>query len=288
MATALINGCNIWYEMAGSGQAIVFTPGGRSPGSMMSTIADEMSSDYLTVIHDRRNCGAADVIIAGEGSDQEIWADDMAEMIRQLNIGPAYLSGWSSGCRLSILTAIRYPELVKGLLLGWVTGGATAAERLAYQYYGQFIEAAEAGGMEAVSATEFFAERIAQNPGNREKLLNMDPGEFISVMSRWSTFFTEGAHLPVIGATEEELGAIKVPTVIVAGNDEVHTLTAAQNLHRLLPQSEFHDPPISTDEWDRLWVGPPEDLARVRAERAAPIFREFLARVEAAEPVPGD
>ncbi len=288
MATALINGCNIWYEMAGSGQAIVFTPGGRSPGSMMSTIANEMSSDYLTVIHDRRNCGASDVIIAGEGSDQEIWADDMAEMIRQLNIGPAYLSGWSSGCRLSILTAIRYPELVKGLLLGWVTGGATAAERLAYQYYGQFIEAAEAGGMEAVSATEFFAERIAQNPGNREKLLNMDPGEFISVMSRWSTFFTEGAHLPVIGATEEELGAIKVPTVIVAGNDEVHTLTAAQNLHRLLPQSEFHDPPISTDEWDRLWVGPPEDLARVRAERAAPIFREFLARVEAAEPVPGD
>ena len=288
MATALINGCNIWYEMAGSGQAIVFTPGGRSPGSMMSTIADEMSSDYLTVIHDRRNCGASDVIIGGEGSDQEIWADDMAEMIRQLNIGPAYLSGWSSGCRLSILTAIRYPELVKGLLLGWVTGGATAAERLAYQYYGQFIEAAEAGGMEAVSATEFFAERIAQNPGNREKLLNMDPGEFISVMSRWSTFFTEGAHLPVIGATEEELGAIKVPTVIVAGNDEVHTLTAAQNLHRLLPQSEFHDPPISTDEWDRLWVGPPEDLARVRAERAAPIFREFLARVEAAEPVPGD
>ena len=288
MATALINGCNIWYEMAGSGQAIVFTPGGRSPGSMMSTIADEMSSDYLTVIHDRRNCGASDVIIAGEGSDQEIWADDMAEMIRQLNIGPAYLSGWSSGCRLSILTAIRYPELVKGLLLGWVTGGATAAERLAYQYYGQFIEAAEAGGMEAVSATEFFAERIAQNPGNREKLLNMDPGEFISVMSRWSTFFTEGAHLPVIGATEEELGAIKVPTVIVAGNDEVHTLTAAQNLHRLLPQSEFHDPPISTDEWDRLWVGPAEDLARVRAERAAPIFREFLARVEAAEPVPGD
>ena len=288
MATALINGCNIWYEMAGSGQAIVFTPGGRSPGSMMSTIADEMSSDHLTVIHDRRNCGASDVIIAGEGSDQEIWADDMAEMIRQLNIGPAYLSGWSSGCRLSILTAIRYPELVKGLLLGWVTGGATAAERLAYQYYGQFIEAAEAGGMEAVSATEFFAERVAQNPGNREKLLNMDPGEFISVMSRWSTFFTEGAHLPVIGATEEELGAIKVPTVIVAGNDEVHTLTAAQNLHRLLPQSEFHDPPISTDEWDRLWVGPPEDLARVRAERAAPIFREFLARVEAAEPVPGD
>jgi pimeloyl-ACP methyl ester carboxylesterase len=255
---------------------------------MMRTIADEMSSSYHTVIHDRRNCGASDVIISGEGSDQEIWADDMAQMIRQLNLGPAYLSGWSSGCRLSILTAIRYPELVKGLLLGWVTGGATAAERLAYQYYGQFIEAAEVGGMQAVAATEFFAERVAQNPGNRERLLNMDTAEFISVMSRWSTFFTDGAHLPVIGATEEELAAIKVPTVIVAGNDEVHTLSAAQNLHRLLPQSEFHDPPISTEEWDRLWEGPPEELGRVRAERAAPIFREFLQRVESPEPVLGN
>ena len=228
------------------------------------------------------------MIIGGEGSDQEIWADDMAEMIRQLNIGPAYLSGWSSGCRLSILTAIRYPELVKGLLLGWVTGGATAAERLAYQYYGQFIEAAEAGGMEAVSATEFFAERIAQNPGNREKLLSMDPSEFISVMSRWSTFFTEGAHLPVIGATEEELGAIKVPTVIVAGNDEVHTLTAAQNLHRLLPSRSSTTRPYRRTSGTASGWGHRRTWPRVRAERAAPIFREFLARVEAAEPVPGD
>ena len=74
----------------------------------------------------------------------------------------------------------------------------------------------------------------------------------------------------------------------MAGNDEVHTLTAAQNLHRLLPQSEFHDPPISVEEWDRLWEGPPEELARVRAERAAPIFKEFLQRVEAAAPVAGN
>ena len=288
MATALINGCNIWYEVSGAGQAIVFTPGGRSGGDMMRTIADQMSPHYRAVIHDRRNCGASDVVIGGEGSDQEIWADDMAQMIRQLDLGPAYLSGWSAGCRLSILTAIRYPDLVKGLLLGWVTGGATAAERLAYQYYGQFIEAAEQGGMEAVAATEFFAERIAMNPGNRSRLLDMDTAEFIAVMRRWSTFFSEGAHLPVIGATEEELASIKVPTVIVAGDDEVHTLTAAQNLHRLLPHSEFHGPPIPRDEWDRLWEGPAEELARVRAERAAPIFIDFLHRIEAAEPVPGD
>ena len=118
--------------------------------------------------------------------------------------------------------------------------------------------------------------------------MNMDPAEFISVMKRWSTFFSEGAHLPVIGATEAELSAIKVPTVIVAGDDDVHTLVAAQNLHRILPQSEFHDPPIPRAEWDQLWGGPAEALSRVRAERAAPIFQGFLQRVEAGQPGPSN
>ena len=39
---------------------------------------------------------------------------------------------------------------MRGLLLWHVTGGAFAAQRLAQNYYTQFIEAAERGGMEAV------------------------------------------------------------------------------------------------------------------------------------------
>ena len=181
---------------------------------------------------------------------------------------------------MSLLTAIRHPQIVKGLLLGWVTGGTTAAEQLAYQYYGQFIEAAEQGGMEAVTQTPFFAERIQQNLGNRDRLLGMDVDDFTTVMRRWSTFFTEGAHLPVIGATEEELAAINVPTVIVSGDDDIHTPQAAQNLHRLIAGSEFHDPPIAREEWYRLQEVGADAVARVRAERAGPTFQKYLKRIE--------
>lgn len=288
MPTKLVNGCTIHYEEMGSGAPIFFTPGGRAPGEIMRPIAEHLAPDYRTVIYDRRNCGVSDIIIAGEDSEQEIWAEDLAGLIKELGLAPAYLSGWSAGCRVALLTAIRHPEVVRGLLLGWVTGGAVAAERLAYNYYGQFIEAAEQGGMAAVAETPYFAERISENPANRHRLISMDVQDFVTVMSRWSAFFTQGAGSPVIGATEEQLAAIRVPTTIVAGDDEVHTLAAAQALHKILPNSEFHDPVISREEWDPLFEGPPEQLARVRAERAGPKFTEFLARVEGKQPVAGN
>ena len=279
MATIVVNSCTLHFQEMGSGLPIVFTPGGRGAMNIMRPVAEAMAPNYRRFIYDRRNCGASDITISGEESEQEIWADDLAQFIKQLDIGPAYLGGWSAGCRVSLLTAIRHPELVRGLLLGWVTGGAVAAERLAYQYYGQFIEAAQTGGMAAVVTTPYFTERIAENSANRERLLSMDVQEFIRVMSRWSMFFTEGADLPVIGATEEELASIQVPTVIIAGDDDIHTLPAAQALHRILPNAQLHSPVIQRDEWERLWEGPPEALAQARAERAAPIFKEFLRQL---------
>ena len=151
MPTTVVNGCTIHYEEAGSGVPIVFTPGGRNPKSIMRPVAERMAPRYRAVIYDRRNCGASDIVIAGEESEQEIWADDLAQLIKQLDMAPAYIGGWSAGCRVSLLMAIRHPEAVKGLLLGWVTGGAVAAERLAHQYYGQMIEVAQRGGMGAHS-----------------------------------------------------------------------------------------------------------------------------------------
>ncbi len=107
----------------------------------------------------------------------------------------------------------------------------------------------------------------------------MDVKDFIEVMSRWRTYFIEGSDLPVIGATEERLKSIKVPTVIVAGDDDTHTLTAVQALHKLLPNSQFHDPVIQREEWDKLEESPPEVLAETRAERTVPIFLKFLEQV---------
>ena len=91
-----------------------------------------------------------------------------------------------------------------------ITGGAFAAGRLPDNYYGQFIRVAQAGGMDAVCATEQWSERISANPRNGEYLRSLSPEKFIAVLTRWKEAFEAGAHLPVMGVTDKELGVHQV------------------------------------------------------------------------------
>ena len=84
---------------------------------------------------------------------------------------------------------IRFRNDTRGLLLMRVTGGAFAAGRLPENYYGMFIKAAQQGGMAAVCATEQYQERIAANPQTRDRLMAMDPKQYIKVMSNWQDQF---------------------------------------------------------------------------------------------------
>ena len=107
---------------------------------MVKPLAQRMAvAGYRVLIHDRRNCGLSDIAIGGEGSEYEIWAEDLYELLSRLNGLPVIVGGSSSGCRLSLLFALKYPHAVRALLLWRVTGGAFAAQRLTENYYDQYI-----------------------------------------------------------------------------------------------------------------------------------------------------
>jgi pimeloyl-ACP methyl ester carboxylesterase len=281
MPVTEINGANINYEVLGDGGPwVVLTPGGRGAKEMVKPLGEAIcAAGYRVLLHDRRNCGASDVVIDGEESEQVIWADDLYELLSRLGAVPVYAGGGSAGCRLSLLLTMRHAGSTRGLLLWSVTGGVVAAERLAYNYYGQFIDAAQRGGLPAVCDTEFFKQRIEQNPSNKERLLATDPTRFQRVMQRWQDFFTEGAELPVIGATAAQLKSIKVPACIVPGNDDVHPRKVGEGLHQILPNSELHY--LRTDaELAALRERDPAEVLAETRERLARIFIRFLNRLE--------
>jgi pimeloyl-ACP methyl ester carboxylesterase len=282
MPIAHIRGVNLHYQIRGTqGPWVALSPGGRRDLGAILPLAERIAAaGYRVLLHDRRNCGASDVLIEGDESEYEIWADDLYALLTQLNAVPAYVGGSSSGCRLSLLFALRHPEAVRALLLWRVTGGSFAAQRLAHNYYGQFIEAAQQGGMPAVCETEFFRERIASNPANRDRLLSMDAQHFIAVMAHWREYFIQGAEQPVIGASAAALGSITVPVCVVPGNDWTHPRHVGENASRLLPNSELHilmpedvEADISLAGWDE------------KQEELASIFIDFLHRVSVAAPV---
>jgi len=276
MPIANINGVNINYEVLGErGTWIALSPGGRRELGNVRSLAERLAgAGYRVLIHDRRNCGASDVAFDGSQSEYEIWADDLHRLLIHLNALPAVIGGGSSGCRLAILFALKYPQAVRALLLWRITGGAFAAKRLADQYYDQYIDLVRQGGMQAVADSEHFRDRIKANPKNRDRLLALDPKAFVEVMARWRRYFAASADLPVIGASEQELHSIKVPTCIIPGNDKTHSHVTGNAAHRMIKGSELHD----------LWPGdldidlfPVEDWATREGEQAA-IFADFLKR----------
>jgi pimeloyl-ACP methyl ester carboxylesterase len=274
-----VRGTAIRYEiLGGKGPWVALSPGGRRGMDAVEGLARCVAdAGYRVLIHDRRNCGASDVVIDDSDSEYGIWTEDLREMLSRLDALPAHVGGGSSGCRLSLLFALRHPQDVRSLLLWRVTGGRFAAERLANQYYGQFIAAAQQGGMAAVCEMEHFRERIAARPENRARLMGMDVQRFIAVMQHWREYFIAGADLPVIGATEEELRSIRTPACIIPGNDKTHARPVGENLHRILPRSELH---VVFPEHVDIDIVPPEVWREKDGEIAA-IFTGFMKRVEA-------
>ncbi len=276
MPIASVRGVSLNYEILGDhGPAMALTPGGRNPLSNVKPYAEQMAArGYRVLIHDRRNCGASDVSFDGSKSEYEVWADDLHALLKQLGMLPAIVGGTSSGGRLSLLLALRYPQDVRALILWRITGGEFAIKRLTEKYYDQYIRLAQQGGMAAVCDEEHFAERIRERAGNRERLMAMDPQDFIAVLQAWREPFAASGNLPLIGTTEADLHSITIPTCIIPGDDLTHGSRHAATAARHIPNSELHS--LTTGDRD-VDITPPEEWY-ARAGAIADIFADFLAR----------
>ena len=239
MPVSTINGVNInWRVVGDRGKDnhpwVVMTTGGRRGHDEFIPLAEKIAAyGYRVMLHDRRNTGASDILIAGDEGEETIWTRDMHALLSEQNVLPAFFSGSSAGARTSILFYLNYPQAVRGLLLLRVTGGAFAAGRLPENYYGQFIRATKEGGMAAICAMEASQERIAANPRNGEYLAKLPAQRFIDVLTRWNEIFVAGGQYPVMGVSPEQLRAIKTPTIVIPGNDKTHASASGITAHRL-------------------------------------------------------
>ena len=206
MPVKRIRGVDLVYEVLGeAGPWVTVTPGGRRGLAGERTLATLIAeAGYRVLIHDRRNMGASGIGFPGDNESHE-QAEDLMALLRELGTGPAYVAGSSSGARMSLLLAHNHPAAVKALLLWRVTGGDYAAKRLAFNYYGQYLDAVARGGIEAVARTEHFAAVIAANPVNGETLRQLGAAAFAAAMTRWLAGFRAGSGFPVAGLGPEEI-----------------------------------------------------------------------------------
>ena len=244
-------------------------------------LAEKLAEHYHVVLWDRPNTGKSDVKFTGE-SESQMHADDLAALLQALGLAPAILVGGSAGSRLSLVTALRHPEVARKLVVWWMSGGVFGTMYLAMNYILPVIAAALVGGMPGVADLPMWADTIAANPSNRERLLAMGTQEFGDIQKRWLNAYIPDTEAPVPGLKEEQLAAIAVPTLIFRSGkeDEYHPEFLSLALHRLIPGSVLIDPPWGEDEWNRIKRLSLAGKGNFFDEwpRLAPMILDFLSR----------
>jgi pimeloyl-ACP methyl ester carboxylesterase len=254
MAIVEVDGLRLAYELIGeSGRPWVITPGGRftkeEPG--VRQLAEALAAGGNRVlIWDRPNCGESDVCFDGP-TESDMQADALAALLRHLDMGPAVVFGGSGGARVSLLAAAKHPDVAEALALVWISGGVFGLLVLAVHYCGASLEAAWSEGIHAVAALPDWAEVVARNPRNRQRILDQDRQAFVETMQRWMQAYCprEGQHVP--GLTDELARTIEVPTLVFRSglSDAYHTRATSEAVAGLVPSARLVEPPWPDTEW---------------------------------------
>ena len=270
MATAKVNGAELYYEEAGSGPNIILSPGGlQGAASSYGNVVDALAQEHRVIVYDRRFGGQSRSPMVVQTWDMV--CDDVFGLMDALGMEQSILGGGSFGAAISFGCAFRRPERVRAIFPSNIAGGVICDGYLTSKLF-KSMEIAAADGVgaviEAFDAEDRFAPyspEIAQtDPAYRKELEAMDTGEFIQVM-RDTAQALFGGRFPTLGSTKRMLRSISVPTMIMPGYNDVHPRTVAEMTHRQVPNSQWGECKPHADE--------PEKYARR--------VLQFLAEVEA-------
>jgi 2-hydroxy-6-oxonona-2,4-dienedioate hydrolase len=288
MASARVNGGNVVYEVLGkTGDLIALTPGGRFgkdvPG--LRPLAQALvDGGYRVLLWDRPNCGASDVQFYGQ-SESHMRAETLHALLTTLGEGPCILAGGSGGARDSMLTAMLYPDLATKLVVWNIVGGVYGTFVLGSYYLIPSLLAVRGRGIEGLLDVPEWRERIAENPANKQRLLDLGRDDFLKVMLRWLNAFVSKPGQTIPGVEDELFDRITIPTLIIRGgeNDWDHPRRTSLEVHCLIRGSRLIDPPWPEDAWERAVKA----RATGKVDRfnmfdtwvqAAPAILEFLAQ----------
>ena len=153
-------------------------------------MAEELvKGGYRVLLWDRPNCGKSDVQFYGQ-SESHMRAETLHALITGLDIGPCIIAGGSGGARDSMLTTMLYPEIVTKLVVWNIVGGVYGSFVLGGHYIVPSILAVRGGGhRRPVAASASGRSASPRTRHNRERILALDPDEFLKLMLRWLNAF---------------------------------------------------------------------------------------------------
>ncbi len=112
-----VNGAELHYLDQGKGVPVVLVHGGLEDYRAWQLQMEPLSQRYRTIAYSRRHNYPNTRGAPGTDYSAIVDAEDLAALIRNLKLAPAHVIGVSYGAYAALFLAVRYPALVRALVL---------------------------------------------------------------------------------------------------------------------------------------------------------------------------
>jgi pimeloyl-ACP methyl ester carboxylesterase len=213
---APVNGLNMYYEIHGTGTPLVLIHGGGSTiQTSFGRILPLLAKSHQVIAVEIQAHGHTADIDRPLSFQQD--ADDVAALLKHLNIGKANVFGFSNGASTTLQFAIRHPEMTNKIIVAstfykragapdwfWDMMANTSFENMPQPYKDEFL-------------------KINPDTNALYRMYERD-------VARMQSF-------PDI--TEAQMRSITAPALIIIGDKDVTTPEHAAEMHRLMLNSRL-------------------------------------------------
>ncbi|MEP2025751.1 MAG: alpha/beta hydrolase [Reichenbachiella sp.] len=234
MPSININGAEIYYEVHGiDPETIVFSHGLLMSGKMFKAQVDYFKARYKCVIYDHRGQGRSQV--TEEGYDIESLTSDAIGLIKELNLGPCHMVGLSMGGFVTMRLAARHRELLKSIIL-IETSADVEPNKFKYNVLNTIVKLFGVKAVVNKVMPIMFGQTFLNDP-NRQDEVDFWRGE---ILNNQKTITKSVTGVIQRDSVSKELGKVSVPTLVIAGDEDVATtLEKARNIKLKIPQAHL-------------------------------------------------
>lgn len=232
------DGVRLWVEEAGSGTPVIFAHEYGGDLRAWEPQLRHFARSYRCIVFNARGYPPSDVPDSVDMYGQQRATDDIRDVLDALDIDKAHIVGLSMGGFAVLHFGFHYPERARSLTVAGAGYGAHPDVREQFAR-----ESAEvAARIEAETMAEF-AKSYAIGPA-RVQFANKDPRGWAEFAAQLAEHSTRGAALTMKGLQArrpslydfvEEMRAVRVPTLIMNGDEDEPCLDVGLFLKRNMP-----------------------------------------------------
>ena len=211
--TAPVNGIQMYYATYGAGNPVLLIHGGLGNADIWSNQVIDLMKDHLVIVADSRGHGRSTRTADPFGYD--LMSSDYLALLDYLKVDKVDLVGWSDGGIIGLDIAMHHPERLKHLFAqaANITTDGVDPGVMNDKVFGQYIDWM---GKEYVK-------------------LSPTPDQYDAFVTQISNMWATQPNW-----SDAEVSAIKVPTVIAAGDHDQAILRAhTEKIASLIPGAKL-------------------------------------------------